>query len=480
MATLSIRSTEVSNGPSRRQVLAAGAAAAAAVGGVALSRRPSLAGQAKSARSSSFGSAKHVIHIYLHGGAPTQDMWDLKPAAPAEIRGEFKPIATSASGIAICEHLPKTANWMHKAAIVRSVHHKTGCHNCLPSFTGSEQPVDINEPVPRETYPPGMGAVCEYLKAAEIELPHYVALPTWLGWGFLLKRPGPWGGFLGSRCDPLQSSYEPVQNKEVPQDRQPVWVGAPKLAAAELPKDMSLDRLGGRRELLSSLNADSTAGGDKAESVSRNWRKAYGLLSEPQLKAAFDLSKETDKVRETYGSHLWGSSALVARRLIETGVRFVDLYFDGYSYRVNTGFDTYWDTHSKNFEQLKKGNLPMFDQAFDALVGDLDSRGLLDETLIVVSSDFGRTPRVNSNAGRDHWTDCYSVLFTGAGIRGGTLCGASDAHAAYVKDRPTRPADICATIFHLLGIDPEMTVTDRVGRPIPVANGGEAIGEILG
>ena len=462
---------------SRRSLLLAGALGTAGLSvQSALSPRAAVASDAAHA---AFGKAKHVVHIYLHGGAPTQDMWDLKPAAPAEIRGEFKHIATSAGGIQICEHLPKTARWMHRAAIVRSVHHKAGCHNCLPSFTGSEQPVDVNEPVPRDTYPPGMGAVCEFLKPADIEMPHYVALPTWLGWGFVLKRPGPWGGFLGSRFDPLYSSYEPVQNKEVPADRQPVWVGAPKLAAAELPADLPIVRLDGRRDLLANLNAGSAAGGAKAESVRRNWRKAYGLLAEPKLKAAFDLTKESDKVRENYGSHLWGSSALVARRLIESGVRFIDLYFDGYSYRVNTGFDTYWDTHSKNFEQLKKGNLPMFDQAFDALVGDLDARGLLDETLIVVSSDFGRTPRVNGNAGRDHWTDCYSVLFAGAGIAGGTLCGASDAHAAYVKDRPTRPADVCATVFHLLGIDPEMTVTDRVGRPIPVASGGAAIGEIL-
>jgi hypothetical protein len=465
------------DGLTRRQVLLAGATAAA---GVSLNRRGAVAAESGALHDSSFGRAKYVIHIYLHGGAATQDMWDLKPAAPAEIRGEFRPIATSVSGIQICEHLPRMAKWMHKAAIVRSVHRKGGDHNCLPSFTGSEEPINVSEIVPRSTYPPGMGSVCEYLKPPEIELPHYVALPTVLGWGFHVKRPGPWGGFLGSAYDPLLTSYEPAQTKEVPQERQPMWVGAPKLDVTELPADLPSARLRSRSELLSSLNASGTTLGKVGELVSRNRHKAHGLITNSRLKAAFDLSQESDKTRETYGKHLWGSSALVARRLIETGVRFVDLYFDGYGYRMNTGFDTYWDTHTKNFEQLKKGNLPVLDQAFDALVGDLSARGLLDETLLVVwGGEMGRTPKINADAGRDHWTECYSALFAGAGIRGGTLCGASDAHAAYVKDRPTRPADVCATVMHLLGIDPEMTLMDRAGRPIAVAHGGAAIGEIL-
>ena len=165
------------DGLTRRQVLLAGATAAA---GACLNCRAAAGAEAGASRDSAFARAKHVIHIYLHGGAPTQDMWDMKPDAPAEIRGEFKPIATSVSGIQICEHLPRRANWMHKAAIVRSVHRKGGDHNCLPSFTGSEEAINVSEIVPRNTYPPGMGSVCEFLKPPEVELPHYVALPTWL------------------------------------------------------------------------------------------------------------------------------------------------------------------------------------------------------------------------------------------------------------------------------------------------------------
>ena len=190
---------------------------------------------------------------------------------------------------------------------------------------------------------------------------------------------------------------------------------------------------------------------------------------------------EDRRVRDRYGNHVVGTSALIARRLIEAGVRFVDVYWDGYTYRVpNNNLDPYWDTHSYNFVQLKQVNLPYLDQTFDALMSDLEQRGLLDETLVVMMSDFGRTPRVNGNAGRDHWTDCYTVLFAGAGIRGGTICGASDGHAAYVADRPVRPADICATVYHCLGIDPDTMVPDRAGRPLSISHGGEPIREILG
>jgi hypothetical protein len=370
---------------------------------------------------------------------------------------------------------------MRQCALVRSVHHRAGCHNTLPSFSGSEQPVDVNELVPRDSYPPGMGAVCEYLKPAGVELPHYVAVPSYLGWGFALKRPGPWGGFLGKRYDPLCSDCKPAIDPKPPAGRRPMWLGAPYLADAAIAPGMTIDRLNTRRGRLEQVDdqrrrADARgAAGD----FNRVRQRAFGLLTASKLRRAFDLDAEDVRVRERYGSHLFGSSVLVGRRLVEAGVRFVDVYWDGYSSRVPTNLDPYWDTHYKNFEQLKRVNLPYLDQTFDALMGDLEARGLLDETLVVMMSDFGRTPRVNGQAGRDHWTYCYSVLLAGAGIRGGTVCGASDGHAAYVKDRPVRPADVCATIYHCLGIDPETTVQDRTGRPVPIAHGGEAIREVL-
>jgi hypothetical protein len=401
-------------------------------------------------------------------------MFDLKPSAPVEVRGEFKPISTNVPGMQVCEHLPKTARWMHRCAIVRTVNHKAGCHNTLPGFTGSEQPVNVNDPIPRDSYPPGMGAVCEYLKPPQVDLPHYVALPTSLGWGFALKRPGPWGGFLGKRYDPLCSEYTPALDPKPPAGRRPMWVGLPRLADATLDPTLTLDRLNARRSLLEQIDDQRR----KAD-FDRVRQRAFSLLTASKLRTAFDLDAEDPRVRDRYGRHLFGQSALIGRRLIEAGVRFVDVYWDGYQARVPTNLDPYWDTHSNNFVQLKQVNLPNLDQTFDALLGDLEGRGLLDETLVVMMSDFGRTPRVNSQAGRDHWTFCYSVVLAGAGIRGGTLCGTSDAQAAYVKDRPVRPADICATIYHCLGIDPDTLVLDRAGRPVPVAHGGEPIREVL-
>jgi hypothetical protein len=467
------------DGLTRRDALTVGAST---VLGASFSLPNLLASEkARSAAGKPSGAAKNVIVIYLHGGAPTQDMWDLKPNAPVEIRGEFKPIPTNVPGIQISEHMPKSAKWAHKLAILRSVNHKAGCHNTLPSFTGSEQPVDVNELIPRETYPPGMGAVVESLKPSGTDLPHYAAVPTVLGWGFGLDRPGPHGGFLGKKCDPLWSIADPKIDPKPPTGRRPMWLGEPKLADATLAADMTIDRLDNRRSLLQQLDREHRrvqASGAAAQYDSTR-QKAFGLLTASKLKTAFDLSAESPRMKDRYGHHLFGNSALVARRLIEAGVRFVDLYWDGYSSRVPTQLDPYWDTHSKNFEQLKLVNLPYLDQTFAALLSDLDDRGLLDVTLVVMMSDMGRTPRVNGAAGRDHWTFCYSVVFAGAGVKGGTICGASDAHAAYVKDRPIRPADICTTVYHLLGIDPDTPVYDKANRPVAINQGGDVIREIV-
>jgi hypothetical protein len=260
-----------------------------------------------------------------------------------------------------------------------------------------------------------------------------------------------------------------------------MWLGTPKLADATLSPDMTIDRLDDRRSLLQQLDHEQK----RVESTGtfaqydETRQKAFGMLTASKLKTAFDLNQESPKLKDRYGHHLFGNSAIVARRLIEAGVRFVDLYWDGYPSRHPTNLDPYWDTHSKNFEQLKTVNLPYLDQTYAALLSDLDDRGLLDETLVVMMSDMGRTPRVNGSAGRDHWTFCYSVVFAGAGVRGGSTCGQSDAQAAYVKDRPIRPADICTTVYHLMGIDPDTAVYDKANRPDAINQGGQVITEIL-
>lgn len=426
------------------------------------------------------GKAKNVILLYLLGGAATQDMWDLKPGAPAEIRGEFKPIGTNVPGISICEHLPLMARWMPKAAIVRSVSHQAGCHNCLPSYTGFDQPMPDQHP--RDTDPPSMGAVCEFLRDGRGELPDYVYMPTWLGWGQAFRRAGPYAGFLGQRFNALTTECEPFADPgEAPVAGKPSIVrGMPLLPNAVFDRDLTVDRLNNRRSLLQQIDDGirRTEGQGALQHYDRIQQRAFGLLTSSRLKSAFDLSKEDPHLLDRYGRTLFGHSTLIARKLVESGVRFVNVTWDLFWDRIKIDYDA-WDTHTKNFSILKDNKLPHFDQTFSALMQDLSDRGLLDETLVVVMSEMGRTPRINGNAGRDHWTYCYSVLLAGAGIRGGTLYGASDAQAAFVKDRPVRPADLCATIYRCLGLDPDMTVTDRGGRPVPIAQGGRALDEIL-
>ena len=426
------------------------------------------------------GPAKNVILLYLLGGAATQDMWDLKPDAPVEVRGEFKPISTNVPGIQICEHLPRTAKWMHKTSIVRSVTHKAGCHNCLPSYTGFEQPMPDQHP--RESDPPSMGSVCEYLRGDRGELPDYVYMPCWLGWGQAFRRAGPYAGFLGQKYNGLTTECVPYADPgQKPVPGKPAIVrGQPKLPNTAFDADLTLDRLNGRRSILQqfddrlrSLEAD-----DSQSNFDRLQQRAFNLMTSSRLKSAFDLSKDDPRLVDRYGRTLFGQSTLIARKLIEEGVRFVNVTWDLFWDRIQIDYDA-WDTHTKNFPILKENKLPHFDQTFTALLEDLQNRRLLDETLVVVMSEMGRTPKINANGGRDHWTYCYSVVFAGAGIRGGTVYGASDAQAAYVKDKPVSTGDLCATIYRALGIDPDSTVPDKAGRPVGIANGGQSIRDIL-
>jgi hypothetical protein len=433
------------------------------------------------------GKAKNVILLFLGGGAATQDIWDLKPDAPTGIRGEFKPIATSAPGIQICEHLPKTSRWMHKAALVRSLNHKAGCHNFLPAYTGLQQPGSI---APSPNDPPSMGSVCEYLRqhgntggaSTQNGLPAYVYMPTYLGWGTTVRRSGPYGGLLGSRCDPLFTECEPYGDggARAKSGYQPVVVrGQPTLPNSTLVPGVTVDRLNSRRDLLRQIDdqlgqvegQQALAGHDRAQ------QRAFSVLLSEKARAPFDLGRVDPRVRDRYGRTLFGESTLMARQLVEAGVRFVNVTWDGLE-RIYLDVNA-WDTHDHGFATLKGNHLPTFDQTYSALMEDLHRTGLLEETLVVVMSEMGRTPRVVNQGGRDHWTYCYSALLAGAGIKGGAVCGASDGQAAYVKDRPVSPADICTTIYHCLGIDPEAAIDDRSGRPIPIAHGGKPIREIL-
>ncbi len=471
------------DGITRRETLQAGTLAMLA--GLGAGRAAGLRGAALETAAAGTplvrpGRAKSVIMLYLLGGAPGQDMFDLKPQAPAEVRGDFQPIATSAPGVEICEHLPKMARWMHRAAVVRSVHHQAGCHNTLPSYSGYEAVLD-NIVSTKYSYPPSMGSVCQYLGLAPPQLPAYVYMPCYLGWGQSIVRPGPYAGFLGSQYDPLFTECAPTVDNppDQPYHAQPLR-GVPQLPGSSLPEGITLDRLDARRRLLTQFDDEHRRleSHPAAQGYGRSQQQAFDLLTSAEVKRVFDLAAEDPALRERYTPTLFGQSALLARRLVEAGVTFVNVTWDCYWERLKLQYEC-WDLHARNCAVLKDYNLPYFDATFSALMEDLEQRGLLDETLVVVMTDFGRTPKINANAGRDHWTFCYSLVLAGAGIQGGVVHGASDAQAAFPTRDPVSTGDICATIYHCLGIDPAQTVPDRAGRPVPIAHGGEPIQAIL-
>lgn len=508
MLTMLGSSRRCCDGFTRRETLKAGALTALGGFGLPQFLAAQEAGQIVP------GKAKSVILLYLLGGAATQDMWDLKPKAPSEVRGEFNPIDTNVAGIQIGEHLPLMAQWMHKTAIVRSLNHKAGCHNCLPSYSGWELPLANSHP--HDTDPPSMGSVCEFLKeqghfrkekprpeplasagsgsarpsgVAAVDFPAYVYMPCWLGWGQAYRRGGPYGGFLGQKYDALTTVCEPYWDgigHEPAQGRPQIVRGQPLLPNSVLQEGITIDRLSQRRSLLSQLDEEvrRVEGQTAATSFDRVQRMAFDILTTSRMRQCFDLSAEDPQVLDRYGRTLFGNSALIARRLVENGVKFVNVTWDLFTGPPFNGptrliDDDAWDTHKKNFSILKENKLPGLDQTFSALMQDLDQTGLLDETLVVVMSEMGRTPRINPAAGRDHWTFCYSALLAGAGIRGGTVHGASDEQAAYVKSDPVSTADICATVYSILGINPELRILDRSNRPVEIAHGGQAIQDIM-
>ncbi len=427
--------------------------------------------------------AKSVVLLYLQGGPPTQDMFDLKPDAPDGVGGEFKPIATSAPGVEIGELLPLSSRWVHKTAIVRSVYHNGGCHKNLPMYTGFD--VNLPDEEFRDSDPPSMGSVCAYLEQDRPQaLPTYAYLPCPLGWGELRKKAGPHGGFLGRRYDPFCTECTATVDRppEIQYHAQTLR-GEPRLADMDLLDGMTLDRFDGRRRLVERFDEQFRAveslhdRGLDLGNFPAQQRLAFDMLTSAAVREAFDLGREDSATRQRYGHTLFGATTLLARRLVERGVRFVNVSWDNFSARFQVS-RAGWDTHENNFPMLKT-MLPDFDQTYSAFIEDLDRRGLLDETLVVTMGEMGRTPKINAKGGRDHWTYCYSVVLAGAGIRGGTVFGASDRQAAYIKDNPVHIRDICATIYHLLGIDPDMLVHDRAGRPIAVAHGGRPVSPIL-
>jgi hypothetical protein len=390
-------------------------------------------------------------------------MWDLKPAAPAEVRGPFRPIATTVPGLRVCEHLPRLAGLAHRYALVRSVSHNNHNHTPMIYYTLTGRPVerpdqDNDVRPPQRTDFPHLGAVLARFKPCPAGLPGYVAVPevavrSSTGGPFrrarTLLRGG--GGFLGPLADPLGVNGEPGTREGIP--------------ALTPPPEHSADRLERRAALLSVLERRGPAGaGTPAHGELR--RQAVALTgASGGTPRAFTLDGEPARLRERYGANRFGRALLLACRLAEAGVPMIAVHFNEMT--VCDG----WDTHAKNFEALQGELLPLVDQGVSALLEDLQQRGLLGQTLVVMMGEFGRTPRINRDAGRDHWGLCQSVLLAGGGVRGGQVYGASDRIGAYPATDPVDPADVHATVYHCLGLDPERPMYDALRRPFPLSTG---------
>jgi len=464
--------TRLCDGMSRREMMR--------VGGLSLfsgMTLPRLLQAASATGPSRSGPAKSVILFNLLGGPSHMDMFDMKPKAPVEVRGLFQPIDTSLPGLRICEHLPQTARWMHRASLIRTVTHNYNAHNPLAMVTGYTGG-DNAQIMAKQTDPPDIGAVCQYLGKTNPGVPGAVCMPCYPGWGEGIRRPGPYGGYLGRQYDPFFSLCKPTfarAPREANYD--PVRpIGEPLMPSLDALPDMTVDRLGSRRSLLEQLNQSfkDWNASSQADTMSKYSQQAFSMLSSSKTRDAFDLSKEPDHVRDRYGRNMSGSSLLVARRLVEAGVTYISVHAEIFGANGHS-----YDMHENNFGMLKDENLPILDMAYPALIQDLDERGLLDSTLVVVMGEMGRSPKVNAKAGRDHWPQCGFSLLTGGGVKSGVIYGATDKHAGYPTRDPVSPGDVVATIYHLLGIDPHLTVPDLAGRPMAIAHGGEPITGVI-
>lgn len=417
--------------------------------GVASPLLTAIEGRADPIGDPALAPIKSCILIFYYGGPSHLDTWDMKPNAPREIRGEFRPIATNVPGIRISEHLPHSARVVDRLAIVRSLHHPMTNHNAAAFATLSGRAPakgDLELLANDRNDPPCLGSVLSHELPERRGLPTFVALPHVMH--NVVKLPGQVAGFLGSAHDPFQVASDP---------------NAPdfRLDELELPGDVSLDRLG-RREALRHQGERGATRND----LDTYREKAVRLLHSQDIRRAFRLDREDPKLRDRYGRTTHGQSLLLARRLVEAGVRFVTVY----DHQTN-GQLANWDAHSDVFPRHRDDLLPPADRAFAALIEDLTERGLLASTLILALGEFGRTPKINSQAGRDHWPHCFSAVLAGGGIRGGTVYGASDKIGAYPDQDGVSPGDLAATLLWRFHLAPHTEVLDLAGRPYQLAEG---------
>jgi Protein of unknown function (DUF1501) len=395
----------------------------------------------------------NCIFIFIIGGMAHQDMWDPKPAAPAEIRGEFAAIQSKVPGIQLTELLPNVAQVADKLAILRSLthgdpDHTAGYHVMMTGVHPGVGPA-FNRLTVNNNVHPALGSTVAKLGRNSSSVPPYISIPNFLNSG------GP--AFLGASCAPFVIEADPA---------------SPEFSVRDivLPDGVTTERSLRRQEALRAVNAFER----KVDMIDRQvqsldtfYEKAYNLMTSQAAQQAFDIDRESPATREEYGMTSLGQCCLMARRLVESGCRFVS---------IENG---HWDTHRKNAESLKDLLVPPLDRGLAALIKDLDQRALLDSTLVVVATEFGRTPRINDMAGRDHWPAAFSVVMAGGGLKQGLTIGATDKQAAAVIDRPISPADFASTILSVLGIDPQTIVHTPVGRPVQVGGGGSPITELF-
>jgi len=434
---------------SRRSLLRLGCSGVLGLTLPDLLRREGLAGQAPGADRGALKAGAKIrscILIFYYGGPSHVDTWDMKPDAPREVRGEFRSIATRVPGLRVSEHQPATARVADRLAVLRGMHHPMTNHNAAAfSALCGRDPLkgDLELLGNDRNDAPCLGSVLSASLPELGGLPAFVALPHTMY--NVVQLPGQIAGFLGSAHDPFQVNADPAAADF-------------RVGELDLPGEVPLERLGRRAGLLRTLGGRA----DRGEYTD----KAFRLLRTDAVRRAFRLGEEDPRLRDRYGRNKHGQSVLLARRLVEAGVRFVTVY-DG---QRNGQLDN-WDAHANVFPRLKDDLLPPADVAFAALIDDLTDRGLLDETLVIATGEFGRTPRVNNTSGRDHWPHCYSVVMAGGGVQGGAVFGSSDKQGAYPETDAVTPADLAATLYWRFGLDAAREVIDLTGRPYKLADG---------
>lgn len=480
MLTILGRQRTTCGGVSRREVLQAGGA-----GLLGLSLPRLLA--AESAQPPFAGArAKSVIFLFLFGGPSQLETFDMKPEAPEKIRGPFRPVPSRTPGLLISEHLGRCAAISDRFSVIRTMTHKYNDHSTAGHYiqTGSPWHIPVGggfNATPDDW--PSIGSVVEYLsqrapRTRPRELPDYVVLPNFLGriqtYSTQLRRPGEYAGWLGRGYDPVTTAIDKRDPKDNPYFRDCTDDELTfQLNGLVADDALTLDRLSRRRTLLEQFDSERAAIDNAAHlAYGKFQQRALDLVTSPRTRQALDLRAEPAALRDRYGRHLFGQSTLMARRLVEAGVRFVTVHWDcpdGYS----------WDSHIHS-NDVEKHLLPGLDQALSALLVDLEERGLLDETLVVCLGEMGRTPTPNASWGRNHWSTLFPAVLAGAGIRGGAVYGESDKDAAYPVTNPTAPEDLAATIYHALGIDSQIRLPDRQGRPVHMIEGGRPLLNLFG